>query len=83
MEEGHHTKDESKKKDWRLSQHFKSVFTIEDMETLLPDMPRDQYPPMAIGPDFLLSRVLKECAPQIVQYLTVIYNQSLSQQKLS
>ena len=34
------------------------------------------------GPDLIPSRVLKECAPQIAPYLTIILNQSLSEQQL-
>ena len=79
-----------------------SVFTNENSDAL-PDMPSEQYPPMANftittqgienllkklnprkanGPDLIPSRVLKECAPQIAPYLTIIFNQSLSEQQL-
>ena len=34
------------------------------------------------GPDKILSRALKGCAPQIAPYLTVIFNQSLTEQDL-
>ena len=39
-------------------------------------------PRKANGPDLIPSRVLKECAPQIAPYLTIIFNQSLSEQQL-
>ena len=34
------------------------------------------------GPDKIPSRALKECAPQIAPYLTVMFNQSLTEQDL-
>ena len=54
------------------------TITTQGIENLLKKL----NPRKANGPDLIPSRVLKECAPQIAPYLTIIFNQSLSEQQL-
>lgn len=46
------------------------------------DMLKKVNPMKDNGPDKIPSRALKECAPQIAPYLTVMFNQSLTEQDL-
>ena len=54
------------------------TITTQGIENLLKKV----NPRKTNGPDLIPSRVLKECAPQIAPYLTVIFSQSLSYQQL-